>query len=596
MQIVEYRSRLVRTFLAILVAVTFSSPTLGAEKPGAESAQKVVDAASRLGRQPAEPACGIVVTVSPPASDVGLAALNQGGNAVDAAVATALALAVTWPAAGNVGGGGFMMVYPGPEREPVCVEYRETAPAAATADMLVRNFSMVGHRVAGTPGTVAGLVLAHEKFGTLPWRDLVMPAVRLARDGFEINDALARSLNGVLQGAGQFAEFQRVYGPPGKERWQAGDRLVQPDLAQTLQRIADLGRDAFYRGPIADLIVAEMQAGGGLISKEDLAAYQPKLREPIHGTYRGYDVYGPPPPSSGGICLIEMLNILENFQLNQAPSPEVPQGQPPQWTPEAMHLVIETMRRAYCDRARFLGDADFVSIPPHLTTKEHAKKLAAGIDLGKATPSEAIAPDIPLAGESPETTHFSVIDARGMAVANTYTLENSYGCRVVVRGAGFLLNNEMTDFNHIPGHTDRTGRIGTPANVIAPGKRMLSSQTPALVFRDGRLVLVTGSPGGRTIINTVLCTILNVVDFGMDPRQAVDAPRLHHQWLPDKVSFEGAQRPEYAAAVDKLRQMGHNLDARSSRQGDAHVIGMDAKAGRYVGAADRRTDGKAASQ
>ncbi len=295
MQIVEYRSRLVRTFLAILVAVTFSSPTLGAEKPGAESAQKVVDAASRLGRQPAEPACGIVVTVSPPASDVGLAALNQGGNAVDAAVATALALAVTWPAAGNVGGGGFMMVYPGPEREPVCVEYRETAPAAATADMLARNFSMVGHRVAGTPGTVAGLVLAHEKFGTLPWRDLVMPAVRLARDGFEINDALARSLNGVLQGAGQFAEFQRVYGPPGKEKWLTGDRLVQPDLAQTLQWIADLGRDAFYRGPIADLIVAEMQAGGGLISKEDLAAYQPKLREPIHGTYRGYDVYGPPP-------------------------------------------------------------------------------------------------------------------------------------------------------------------------------------------------------------------------------------------------------------------------------------------------------------
>ena len=595
MQIVEYRSRLVRTFLAILVAVTFSSQTLGAEKPGAESAQKVVDAAA-VGRQPAEPGRGIVVTVSPPASDVGLAVLNQGGNAVDAAVATALALAVTWPAAGNVGGGGFMMVYPGPEREPVCVEYRETAPAAATADMLARNFSMVGHRVAGTPGTVAGLVLAHEKFGTLPWRDLVMPAVRLARDGFEINDALARSLNGVLQGAGQFAEFQRVYGPPGKERWQAGDRLVQPDLAQTLQRIADLGRDAFYRGPIADLIVAEMQAGGGLISKEDLAAYQPKLREPIHGTYRGYDVYGPPPPSSGGICLIEMLNILENFQLNEAPSPEVPQGEPPQWTARAMHLVIETMRRAYCDRARFLGDADFVSIPPHLTTKEYAKKLAAGIDLGKATPSESIAPDIPLAAESPETTHFSVIDAGGMAVANTYTLENSYGCRVVVRGAGFLLNNEMTDFNHIPGHTDRTGRIGTPANVIAPGKRMLSSQTPALVFRDGRLVLVTGSPGGRTIINTVLCTILNVVDFGMDPRQAVDAPRLHHQWLPDKVSFEGAQRPEYAAAVDQLRQMGHNLDARSSRQGDAHVIGMDAKAGRYVGAADRRTDGKAASQ
>ncbi|NLS95673.1 MAG: gamma-glutamyltransferase [Planctomycetaceae bacterium] len=539
---------------------------------------------------------GIVVTVSPPASDVGLATLNRGGNAVDTAVATAFALAVTWPAAGNIGGGGFMMVYPGPGRDPVCVEYRETAPAAATADLLVRDFRMDGHRVAATPGTVAGLALAHKEWGTLPWRELVMPAVRLARDGFEVDEALAGSLNGALQANRQYAELQRVYRPLGKEKWQAGDRLVQADLARTLESIADGGPDAFYRGPIADLIAAEMEAGGGLITRDDLARYQAKLRKPIHGSYRGYDVYGPPPPSSGGICLVEMLNILENFQLNENSSRQPPIGQPAHWSPQAMHLVIEAMRRAYCDRARHLGDADFVSIPSHLTSKEYAKELAAGIDPDKATLSEAIAPDIPLAGESPETTHFSIIDGSGMAVSNTYTLENSYGCRVVVRGAGFLLNNETTDFNHVPGRTDRTGLIGTPANVIAPGKRMLSSQTPTLVARNGRLVLVTGSPGGRTIINTVLCTILNVVDFGMATQQAVDAPRLHHQWFPDKVRFEGAKLPDYAATVARLRQMGHDLDPKASKQGDAHLIGLDPETGRYVGAADHRIGGRVAAQ
>ena len=548
------------------------------------------------GESPVDAPCGIVVSVSPPASDVGLAVLNQGGSAVDTAVATAFALAVTWPAAGNIGGGGFMMVYPGPGREPVCVEYRETAPATATADLLVKDFRMDGHRVAATPGTVAGLALAHKQWGTLPWRDLVMPAVRLAREGFEVNEALARSLNGVLKSTEQFAEFPRVNRPHGTEKWPAGDRLVQPDLAQTLERIADGGADAFYRGPIAEQIRAEMETGGGLICKDDLARYQAKIRKPTHGTYRGYDVYGPPPPSSGGICLVEMLNILENFQLHEAASPQVATDQPPQWSPQAMHLVIEAMRRAFCDRARFLGDGDFVSIPSYLTSKEYARKLAAGIDLEKATPSESIATDIPLADESPETTHFSIIDRHGMAVSNTYTLENSYGCRVVVRGAGFLLNNEMTDFNHVPGRTDRTGLIGTPANVIAPGKRMLSSQTPALVTRNGRLILVTGSPGGRTIINTVLCTILNVIDFGMTPQQTVDAPRLHHQWFPDKVSFEGSQLPDCSAAVERLRQLGHNLDSEPSKQGDAHLIGLDPRTGSCLGAADHRIDGKAAAQ
>ena len=542
-----------------------------------------------------ESARGMVVAVSPPACDVGVQTLRQGGNAVDAAVATALAMAVTWPSAGNIGGGGFMMVYPGPGRVPICVEYRETAPLAATPGMLAEGFRMDGHRVAGTPGTVAGMALAHQTFGSLPWKDLVMPAVRLAREGFAVNEALARSLNGVLSSSKQFAELQRVYAPPaGKDRWQAGDRLVQPELAWTLEQIANGGKDAFYRGPIADLIVAEMKAGGGLIRHEDLARYAARLRDPIRGTYRGYEVYGPPPPSSGGICLVEMLNILENFRLTADASPPGTR-EPPRWSAQTMHLVIEAMRRAYCDRARFLGDADFVHIPPHLTSKPYAAQLAAQIDLGKATASEAVAPEIALAAESAETTHFSIVDGRGMAVSNTYTLEASYGCRVVVRGAGFLLNNEMTDFNRIPGRTDRQGLIGTPANVIAPGKRMLSSQTPAFVCRDGRLIFVTGSPGGRTIINTVLCTILNVVDFGMDVRQAVDAPRLHHQWFPDQVKFEGLKSPEYAAAVELLKRMGHQFDSRSSRQGDAHAIRLDPKSGRCFGAADRRTDGKAAA-
>ena len=538
---------------------------------------------------------GMVVTVSPPATDVGVAVLQQGGNAVDAAVAVAFALAVTWPSAGNIGGGGFMLVHPGTGQKPVCIEYRETAPAAATASLLRDYTRMDGLRVCATPGTVAGLALAHRKYGRLPWRELTMPAVRLARDGITVDAALAGSLNAVRRASPQLAELQQVFAPPvGREIWQAGDRLVQPDLARTLEQLATRGTDAFYRGRIADLIAAEMKAGEGLITKADLAAYTAKSRDPIHGTYRGYDVFAPGLPSSGGICLVEMLNILECFQLTERPGLPNRPDHSTAWSAQAMYLVIEAMRRAYCDRARFLGDSDFVEIPPHLTTKDYARKLAAGIDLAKATPSETLAADIPLAAESKETTHFSVVDGGGMAVANTYTLENAYGCRVVVRGGGFLLNNEMTDFNRVAGRTDRKGAIGTPPNLIAPGKRMLSSQTPTLICRDGRLVMVTGSPGGRTIINTVLCTIVNLVDFGGDVRRAIDAPRLHHQWFPDRVRFEGLTRPEYKTTIEQLCACGHRFDDTSGPQGDAHTIWIDPQSGRYSGAADKRICGKAA--
>jgi gamma-glutamyltranspeptidase/glutathione hydrolase len=325
-----------------------------------------------------------------------------------------------------------------------------------------------------------------------------------------------------------------------------------------------------------------MKAGGGLITKADLAAYKANERKPIHATFRGFDVYGPPPPSSGGIALTEMLNILENFDLKK-------NGR---WSPETMHLMIEAMKRAYADRARYLGDPNFTRIPAELTTKDYAKKLADGIDLKKPTPSKELAPEITLDKESDSTTHFSVIDKDGLSVSNTYTLENAYGNRVVVRGAGYLLNNEMTDFNPRPGFTTTGGLIGTKPNQIAPGKRMLSSQTPVIVLKDDKPVLITGSPGGRTIINTVACVVLNVTEFEMSVQDAVSAPRLHHQWFPEVAQFEGVK--QYPELVAKLKALGHRVSEQ--RQGDAHSIGIDPKTGIRTGAADKRRDGKAVGE
>jgi gamma-glutamyltranspeptidase/glutathione hydrolase len=526
---------------------------------------------------------GVVVSVSAPGSEAGLSILKKGGNAVDAAVATALALAVTYPQAGNIGGGGFMVVHHPDKVEPVVFEYRERAPAAATRNMFEKTTSMFGYKVIGVPGTVRGLGLAHKRFGKLPWKDVVGPAITLAEDGFPLDAYTAGSLNRIVRAAKTFPELRRVFGKDGGEAdWQAGDRLVQKDLAGTLRRIAKEGPDAFYKGAIAEQIVAEMKAGGGLITAADLAEYKAQERKPIRASYRGYDVYAPGPPSSGGICLVEMLNILENFDLRK-------QGR---YAPQTLHVMTEAMRRAYLDRARFLGDPAFTKIPAHLTSKEYADKLAREIDRKKATRSEDLAKEIALPLEGESTTHFSVIDKDGMAVANTYTLEQSYGSRVVVKGAGFLLNNEMTDFNWKPGVTNRKGTIGTEANEIAPGKRMLSSQTPTIVAKNGKVMLVTGSPGSRTIINTVLCVVVNVIDFDMPIREAVDAPRMHHQWFPDVVRFEGVKK--HAEAVKQLRQMGHTVEAVRS-QGDAHSIRVDPKTGYYHAAEDRRLSGKVAA-
>jgi gamma-glutamyltranspeptidase/glutathione hydrolase len=534
---------------------------------------------------------GVVVCTSAPACDAGASVLAKGGNAVDAAVATAFALAVTHPAAGNIGGGGFMIVRT-PDGQVTSFDYRERAPLASTKTMYLdkdgnidRGLTAAGYLAPGVPGSVRGLAMAHAKFGKLPWKDVVMPGVTLAEQGFEMSQALARGLNREV--AGPMAKFPAsvaAYGKPGGGTWQAGDRIVLKDLGKTLRAIAEDGPDAFYTGWIADAIAADMKANGGLITKEDLAQYQAKERAPVRSTYKGFEIVSMPPISSGGIALIEMLNILEPMDLKSKGL----------LTAEALHLQIEAMRRAYLDRARHLGDPDFVKVPVDmLTSKEHARKVAATIDPAKASSSVELGKDIvTVTTQEPDaTTHYSVMDKDGMAVTTTTTLEGSYGSHVVVKGAGFLLNNEMGDFNKKPGETNTRGDIGTPANLIEPGKRMLSSMTPTMVLRDGKVVLLTGSPGGRTIINTVFTIVLGVVEYGLNGRQAVDLARMHHQWLPDRVSIEKENGPSNEV-LSKLKAMGHNITA-GGRQGDAHSVWV-APDGTIYGINEKRTpDGKA---
>jgi gamma-glutamyltranspeptidase/glutathione hydrolase len=525
---------------------------------------------------------GAVVSVNGPASDVGLAIQKRGGNAVDSAVATAFALAVTYPAAGNIGGGGYLLVMP-PKSDPLVFDFREVAPAAATREMFVDPAGRTPHRRVGVPGAVRGLALAHERLGKLPWRDLVQPAIELARDGFDLDAANARSLNDILgkSDKSRFAELHRVFGKSDGTTWQAGDRLKQPDLATTLQLIADKGADGFYAGPVAAKLAAEMKRGGGLITADDLAAYQAIVRSALHGTYRGYDIIAAPPSCSGGTTLIEALNILECFEPDRDPH-----------SPTNVHRTVEAMKRAFRDRYRYLGDPSATSIPDFLIEKGYARGLAATIGDGP-TPSRELAGDIKLAGESEHTTHLSVVDKDRMCVSLTVTLENLYGSRVVVTGAGFLLNDEMNDFNWVPGVTDAAGNIGTEANLVRPGKRMLSSMCPTIVAKGGRPLLVTGSPGGRTIPNTVLCVVTNVIDYHMDVRRAVDAPRFHHAWLPDAVRLESGWLTEAPGLAERLLAMGYPL-AKPERQGDAHSIWIDPDTGELTGAADKRVSGKAA--
>ncbi|HUF50378.1 MAG TPA: gamma-glutamyltransferase [Longimicrobiales bacterium] len=535
----------------------------------------------------ARAAGGMVVSASAIASQAGMEVLRAGGNAVDAAIATGLALAVVHPTAGNIGGGGFMVIR-FPDGRATAIDFREKAPLRSHAEMFIdpttgEYSSQIHHNshvAVGVPGTVAGFDYAHGKYGTGEWGRLVEPAVRLARAGFALSPGLARSLRGQVESPGmqRYPASIAALSKNGTP-YEAGEVWRQPDLARTLERIRAERRDGFYKGETARLLVEEMRRGAGLIAAEDLELYQPRERAPIRGMYRGYEVISMPPPSSGGVALVEMLNILEGFDLRAMGHNSAPY----------IHHLTEAMRRAYRDRARFIADPDFYEVPvDRLISKPYAATQRATIDPGRATPSST--GDITVPSESDETTHYSVVDRAGMAVSVTYTLEAGYGSKIVVPGAGFLLNNEMGDFNARPGLTTAAGLIGTEPNLARPEQRMLSSMTPTILARDGRLVAVIGSPGGRTIINTVLGMVLDIVDFQMDIRAAVDAPRMHHQWLPDRISIEESGATE--ATLAALRAMGHPEVRMSGRQGSVHAIMIDPGTGQRVGAADRR-DGDA---
>jgi gamma-glutamyltranspeptidase/glutathione hydrolase len=536
---------------------------------------------------------GVVVSSSDFASDIGAAILARGGTAVDAAVATAFAMAVTYPFAGNIGGGGFMIVRTA-DGSATTFDYREKAPLKATPVMYLdskgeisRNLTAAGYLAPGVPGTVRGMERAHKRFGKLPWKEVVMPAAALARDGFAVSASLAASLNReVTERMKPFPASVAAYGKPDGTPWKAGERIVLGDLAKTLTAIATDGPDAFYKGWIADLIEKDMAANGGLITKADLAAYESKERKALRGTFLGFDIISMPPPSSGGVALIEMLNMLERLEIHKIPRLSI----------EAVHVTTEVRRRAFLDRARFLGDPDFVDVPvTTLISKPHARDQVSTINRSRASSSVELGKDIVTMppAEPDETTHFSVVDRNGMAVSNTYTLEGGYGSHVVIAGTGILLNNEMGDFNKKPGTTNLTGDIGTPANVIAPGKRMLSSMTPVIVARAGKLVLVTGSPGGRTIINTSLDVVLGVTAWGLTGREAVDAPRMHHQWLPDRLTIEAGGVPE--ATLETLVKMGHEVRMQG-RQGDAQSIWVHPNTGMIYGVVDKRSPDAKASK
>ena len=522
---------------------------------------------------------GAVVSVDEYASKVGVAVLEKGGNAVDAAVATAFVLAVTYPQAGNIGGGGFMLVRM-KSGETAAIDYREKAPMKSQAKMFLNSdgsldtlSSNYGYLVAGIPGTVRGLETAWKKYGKLPWKELVVPAIELAEKGFRLSPQFASFLKSNRDALFRYDETRRIFFKPDGEAYQAGDSLIQKDLAKTLTAIANGGADAFYEGALAEAMVKNVCDNGGIWAADDLKSYQAVIRQPIVGSYRGYEILGMPLPSSGGIVLIEMLNILENFELKHDDA-------------ESLHLMVEAMRRGFMDRTRFLGDEDFVKAPvDRLTSKNYAKELAKKIEKSKATPSEELNKKARSAKEHIETTHFSIADAEGNVVSNTYTLEEWFGSGAVVKGLGFLLNNEMHDFNIQP---DSNVFAGPSPNLIEPGKRMLSSMSPTILLKDGKPFLITGSPGGKTIINTVLQMIIGVIDYKLTLRAATDRPRLNHNWMPDRVTVEKNRWSE--AVLTYLRARGHRI-ADVELIGDAHSILIDPMSGLIYGEADTRRYG-----
>ena len=544
------------------------------------------------GREPVRARHGIVASTNEVASRVGVEVMKRGGNAVDAAIAVAFALAVTHPAAGNLGGGGFMMIRLKDGRT-TAIDYREMAPGAAHRDIYLdkngnliegEGGSLVGYRAAGVPGTVRGMELALRKYGSgkLTWSQLVEPARQLAATGFNVTHSLARSLHSNREYLEQYAETKRIY-LKGGQFYKEGELFRQPELAATFERLQRVGPNEFYEGETARLIVADMKRNNGLMTMEDLRGYVAKERSPVRGNYRGHEVISMPPPSSGGAVLIQMLNILEGFDLQKLEAS----------SSDRYHLMAEAMRRAFADRAEYMGDSDFVKVPiPGLIDKAYAKTLRATINTERASTSAEVRAGRPAGYESEDTTHFTVVDAEGNAVANTYTLNNSYGSAAVAKGTGILLNDEMDDFAAKPGTPNLYGLIQGERNAVAPKKRPLSAMTPTIVLRkDGSLWFTAGSPGGPTIINTVLCIISNVIDYEMNIQQAIDFPRIHHQWLPDELVGE-----PFGLSGDTQKALtarGHKL-AKLRHLGDAEGIMIEEKTGMRLGATDpRRSDGQA---
>lgn len=535
---------------------------------------------------PIEAKNGMVVTSHSVATDEALKVLEDGGNAIDAAVTAAFALAVTQPRSGNIGGGGFMIISNDKSGKIDAIDYREKAPAKAYRDMFLdkdgnvnKNLARFSHKSAGVPGSVAGLALALKKYGTISLQRALEPAIRLADKGFVVLPRFTKGTVSKMKRLSKFKSTKKIFYKKDGSVYQPGELFVQKDLANTLKRISKYGAKEFYTGKTADLIVAEMKRHGGYITKKDLANYTPSIRKPIHGNYRGYDIYSMPPPSSGGIHVVQILNMMENYDI----------GKLGHNSAATVHVMAESMKRAYVDRATYLGDTDFVKVPVKgLISKKYAKKLIVPLS-DKTTQAKTLRAGNAPGYESSETTHFSIVDKYGNSVSNTYTINFSYGAGIIVEGAGFLLNNEMDDFSSKPGVPNGFGLIGGEANKIEANKRMLSSMSPTIVKKDGKNFLITGSPGGSRIITTTLQVISNVIDHNLNILAAVSAPRLHHQWLPDELRIEEGFSPD---TLNLLEAKGHKIVQKSSMGAIQSIMIKD---GIFYGAADpRRSTSKAA--
>jgi gamma-glutamyltranspeptidase/glutathione hydrolase len=543
------------------------------------------DVSFAASREPVRAKHAMVSTSSELASKVGVEILQKGGNAVDAAVAVSLALAVTLPNAGNLGGGGFLLVRKADGKAEV-IDYRETAPLAATRDMyldskgeVIPNASTLGHKAVGVPGTVAGLALALDRHGKMKWADLVAPAQKLAHNGYALTSSNARAWKKQKDVLEASAETKRIFLPSGSPL-EEGATFKQPDLARTFQRLAKNGPREFYEGETARLIAEDMKAHGGLVTAQDLKEYKPVIRKPLIGQYRGYEIITMPPPSSGGAILLEMLNVLENIKLKE-------QGR---HSSAALHSIVETMKRAYADRAELMADADFVKVPvTGMISKKYAQEMFKGLNLTKAIPSTEVRFGEPGKYESPETTHFTIVDKEGNVVSNTYTLNGNFGSGIVAKGTGVLLNNEMDDFTAKPGVPNLYKLIQNERNAIVPKKRPLSSMSPTILTKDGKAFLALGSPGGSTIPNSVLQVVLNMVDFGLNVQEAVDSPRFHHQWMPDLIRWE--PHGINADTRDILEKKGHKFNENPSSMGDVQAIYVDPVNGDRFGASDPRETG-----